>query len=1113
MHRRHQHGVATASWAWPQQPSRHAGLLDIGMYGGGYLTPSTGSLLFAKDTHDFVYATRSPLTQMLPRVRPWEPRPVERWPQETMLSKPIEARLNSGLAHLRAAYKEEWFPEDLVFGTAKEEGYRDYRLEYHDPFIGNVCAVGSFINLPVIATPAGPTGADLDIILIHHKQNQEPPFNMLAPKSTLISFSSPICQIATPPSRVGVELDEQFLVRTRGHVSIVAAPTDVPNAISRIEPEYVKIVDQIPSKPLACKDHTIHAAISPHIPNTYALMGDKGRIALWSRHFGSLKNKDESDLTIIRNDDLSSENDLDSWRRCAWGPHPRLLVVASRKKMELLDFRARATSTTLFTPRAQESIRAIQEDGPLSLAPFQTYIATSHQVACIDQRFAKAPLISWAHQGSRSWPCGLIAMDLASDQGNYTTVLTWEKRNAEIIAYNISLGANGTEPVPLTMEGSAQELPSFHSHSQYTGSSALRNPMKVWNVHNAGDGQLQQSVRPPLQGFGVIASSLLDVHDDDDDVHDSKAKQLSISRFSTLQYSATGAVYAQEIEMKLKEQGRQHEDSVISLKSTLETGEVDVASGNLLTSKLARDLVSGQELDEMQVIDELIAAAEQNVAPWKSKVKDTQELADDFVVSREEIHEHEELDMREMLVRAKRYLLFDWEKPHLDPKTGAAAMAEEGMRVISTSTAPPSMFDVLQAIGCSGLSMAERDSISDLIRQDIEQDPFLTTKGGQILHRKVIRTWPVLNLKVSTLLRDEQPAVDDITAFLEEMYPLPRPQVLKRSQAEESITSRFASLNIPANYTDGNESSDGLAGESQLRTDQDEKSNPEVWPAAEAHQMRQATIRRLAQELVLSTTVVVTTAVPAVESELEPTKRTERSPRFQHLFLNSSPNQSKAPEINLSSRCKSILDEWKVGTDPYEYKYVLPDGISGGQDEGEEENEEEKREREERLLRLRQKREKRSNKFASARHNDAGYNISAGGSASQPVGVVVSESETIRSGVADDDGHFSLPTVVSASQPAFVRSTAVAAAAAGSRTGTGVGAARAVLQTKSLSFSASLGPADDYSGSQSLSQDLPPSQSQEDSALMWGASQPVRGPFANRKIAKPKKAKARVQGF
>ncbi|KAF9575575.1 TATA box-binding protein-associated factor RNA polymerase I subunit C [Mortierella alpina] len=1048
---------------------------------------------------------------MLPRVRPWVPRPVEPWPQEeAVLSKPIETKLNIGLSHLRAAYTEDWFPEDLIFDTVKEEGYTDYKLEYHDPFIGNLCAVGSFINLPVVATPAGPTGADLDIILIHHKPKQKPPFNLLAPKSTLITFPSPICQIATPPPRAGIELDEQFLVRTRGHVSIVAAPTDVPDAISRIEPEYVKIVDRIPSRPLACKDHTIHAAISPHIPNTYALIGDKGRIALWSRHNGSLENKDGSDLTIIRNDHLDSEEDSDPWRRCAWGPHPRLLVVASRKKMELLDFRARATSTTLFTPRAQESIRAIQEDGLLNLAPFQTYIATSHQVACIDQRFAKAPLISWAHQGNRSWPCGLMAMDLASDQGNYTTVLTWEKRNAEIIAYNVSLGSNDKEPAPLTMEGSAQELPSFHSHSQYTGSSALRDSMKVWRVNNTGDGQLQQSIKPPLQGFGVVATSILDALNDGDDAHDLKASQLSISRFSVLQYSATGAVYAQEVEMTPKEKGAQHDDTFDLQKVILDTGEADVASGNLLTSKLARDLVSGQELDEMQVIDELIAAAEKNVAPWKSKVKEEQQLADGVMASREEVHEHVELDMRVMLLRAKRYLLFDWEKPYLDSEAGTAAKAEEGMRVISTSTTPPSMFDVLQAIGCSALSMVDRHSICDLIQQDIEQDPFLTTKGGQILHRKVIRTWPILDLKVGTLLRDEQPSVDDMTAFLEEMYPLPQPQALRQTRAEESITSRFASLNIPANSADSGELDDGSAGGSQMKINRDKQSNQDIWPASDARQMRQTTIRRLAQELVLATTVVVTTVVPAVESGLETTRRTERMPRFQHLFQNSSLGQSSPPQINLSSRCQSILDEWKVGTDPYEYKYVLPNGVTGGQDEGGLENDEEMKEREERLLRLRLRREKRSSKYAAARNNDAGYNISAGGSASQPVGVVVSELETIGSGVADDDGHFSLPTVISASQPAFVRSTAEAARL---RSGTGVEAGRTVSQTRSTSISASLGSVDNYTASQSLSQDLLPSQSQEDSALMWGASQPVRGPFANRKIAKPKKAKARVQGF
>lgn len=95
-------------------------------------------------------------------------------------------------------------PHDWFFDTAMQEGlaessFEDFALSIYDPFQGNVCAASSFIGLPVVATPAGPTGSDLSIILVGHKPKQQPPFTLIRPKSTLKPFLSPILQIAAPP--------------------------------------------------------------------------------------------------------------------------------------------------------------------------------------------------------------------------------------------------------------------------------------------------------------------------------------------------------------------------------------------------------------------------------------------------------------------------------------------------------------------------------------------------------------------------------------------------------------------------------------------------------------------------------------------------------------------------------------------------------------------------------------------------------------------------------------------------------------------------------------------------------------------------------------------------
>ncbi|KAF9178019.1 hypothetical protein BGZ50_008128 [Haplosporangium sp. Z 11] len=1215
---------------------------------------------------EFVYCRTSPLTQMLPRVRPYEPRSIESWPQEPFKSQlfmPVPKALRSDVPYLATAYMEDGMQGDILREALMDAGHEDYALSYYDPFMGNVCATGNYVGLPIVATPSGPTGSELAIALAQHKESQQPPLNLLAPKSTLIEFISPICQIATPPigSAVVNDDNEQILIRTRESVMIVMPPVGVPTKLSRIQPDYVQVADEISTRPLSCKDKTIHAAICPYTSNLYALVGDRGRVALWTRpqtgssshgmnrnngvsfsdngnnsdssiqrqsrrlklsNSSSLHHADERgelwalkktyedsrSLSIVRKEDSSGQANEDPWANCTWGASPSQLLVASRTGVDLLDCRSTVTQTSLFRPRAGETVRAIQEDR-LSLAPFQTYIATSYQIACIDQRFTKRPVLSWAHNMGRTMPSGIKAMDLVSDGSGYTTVLTWDNRNADITAYNVSLGSHGREPEAMSLMGRAQQLPSFHSHAHYTNTSSYRDPLKRRDYDTRPNGQLQQAMKPPLLGLAVLSSSSLTgehLAHDDNVSEGGMAGQLGCAKFSLLQYSLTGAVYAQEIELRTKQEVESIEsdvprDSILSADYHLGGGDMDIAADNILSSKLAQDLTSGQELDEIQVIDAMIKAAEGHVARWKREVKETEALVDQITGSVEEVWTHVELNLTSLLASIRTFLLTDREQS--SKEVDVEKKADEAMAFIMAAKSSLSMYDVLYGIRCSNLPWKEREAISRQVQDAIEYSPYGTTDAGEIIHRKVIRSWPLHAHQIAEILQDEQCSVDRITSFLADLYPLPkrRPlEVVAPQEIDQSLTKGIANLSIPSANSLLDDDVDVQQEEASMDVSEEnagESVDEElIWPSDEAYEIRTRTIQRVAQDMMLATTVVVRSLEPqesttaTKDAELNTSQQSYST--FQYLFQDtlSTGASPGAPKVMLSTRSRRIWDEWTVGEDPTNYVFRPLAATQSELNSSEEElDQEEQREREERLMALRRKREKRERKGSKARRNDPGYNINASGSASQPVsmGIVVEDHDRptflTQFGTVDEDGMYSLPTIASASQVKarsgvqkpktassslpIAKKTAGRLQASQSNVGNSGDSDGRGDSSESLKRLSSLGiplsmdrvkfqasfasedasqklwstsipnqsqQVDELSASQDMDRNIlfnasqgwsqNESQSQESGGgFVWGASQPVRGAFANRtgvstgvdsSAKKKKKKKAnRSQGF
>ncbi|KAG0246146.1 hypothetical protein B0O80DRAFT_57448 [Mortierella sp. GBAus27b] len=1141
---------------------------------------------------------------MLPRVRQWEPIPLRKF--EALPTMSLNAALKSQIRYLETEFADSGGVDTipLISNLIVEDIIQNEDLAYYDPFMGNLCAVGQFVGLPVIATPDGPGGSDLAITLAMPKPHQEPCFNFLAPKSALLSFPSPICQIATTPLFSGLEVvEEQVVVRTRESVTVVTPSSKVPSAISRINPSHINIAADISSTPPSCTDKTIHVSISPYSPNTYALVGDKGRIALWTPPIvtptmdtdgsasGSESNDNDSqegekgirdghnegdryqafqprirplttqslsDIFVVRKE-LAADDFLDPWRRCTWSAHPSQVVFASRRRLDLIDFRGPSSSTILFEGKDDEKIQAIQEGDRLRLAPFQTYIATSRQIACIDQRFTKRPVVSWAHQMDRGMPCGIMAMDLVSNDSNHSTVITWSKRNAEILAYNTTLGSSDLAPGFVTLNGRAQELPSFHLHAQYTNTNKLRDPLKRWESRNRSDGIPQHGAKPPLLGLAVLPTSILQ-DEEDPDSHQiiTGAKSKSISRFSLLQYAFTGAIYAQDLELKMETDRNNQTDALISVD---EDGSLtDAASGNYLSSEIARQLAKSGIQDE-EVIDMLIESGNINIAHWKHDVQEAEQV-DESIVGVGDLMPHVDLDLKRLLNTLKVSLLEDRADGESD--ADLESMLASATQTIRESFKPVTMFEIFEKIDCNHWSVGRRSVLAQAIQDKIERHPEMFIGSGRDRQSKVMQMWPKIGLEIDNVMTLD--SLDAIIKYLEDLYRLP--EVIANQDQEDkeqhpSITSQLANLSIP-----GDQSSSLVNGSA----DHDRPESQE-WPTEECRLIRRNAIHRLAYELKFSCTVITKTSELEDEterisnmSETKPQTVTAQTPEPEatasltpwsttlgRLRQQGGGNRVK---VRYSSRAKAILDDWNVGENPNDYTFVLSD-VARDQLREDEQDEEETNVQYERMTKLRRKREERERQAKAIRKADTDFLNNLTKSASLP-GLPTSGFNS----EVDDDGEPSLPTVFSASQP--VSMSKVKPSGSKSLKQTKMTSVRSKKQmslsqpadmkkerrarsplssSQDLFGSASFADTEvweatleveDYNMDEtytehvSVSQSYSQSQSQteilsqsQDAESMWGASQPVQGRFANRVATVNRgsgsggktKKKTRSQGF
>lgn len=305
---------------------------------------------------------------------------------------------------------------------------------------------------------------------------------------------------------------------------------------------------------------------------------------------------------------------------------------------------------------------------------------------------------------------------------------------------------------------------------------------------------------------------------------------------------------------------------------------------------------------------------------------------------------------------------------------------------------------MLHKIKADHLPMADRETISQRIQEYIDHTPYLL-HGIDFVHQKIIRTPLLPDSKLGELLEEKEPSQERIAEALEDMYPLPatRHMTLQTPQeSTDSISASLANLSIPGTRSSITVNFEGVDNQDDDRT--------QLWPTKEIQQARSQIIQRLSQNLYLSTITIF--REPEVDPE--PTQSSLERPKPKEMNLRYLVQESKeAQKVKIPAASIAILDEWD-DQDPSKYVYRPPPSSKAAQNSDDDEpDEEEIRKHEEHLLKLRKRREQRT--------AYKGPTISAKGSASQPV--MDGELTSSQANIPDEDGMFSLPTVISASQP------------------------------------------------------------------------------------------------
>ncbi|XP_005090000.1 uncharacterized protein LOC101861922 [Aplysia californica] len=259
----------------------------------------------------------------------------------------------------------------------------------------------------------------------------------------------PVFQISTASKH-----NSFICVRSRHKCVLIGTDTEDPleeKAVLDLEDEILSCVDP-----------------SPYVDNEIVMSNSTGTVYLWDIKAGKKK-------LLVK----QSKSDLqDRWTWCYFAGHPRQVVVADNKSVEMYDHRTKFLKGTEIFGLSPKFVRSTESVRSACNVGFPNHcVVTDNAVFLMDQRFPAVPVLSWNHELMMASPQYVKVFPSSSLAGGPTDrcsgdklLLVGAQQPAEVMCYPISVKSSSAPtasflPFRVSRPGEFAQRPEVLSQS------------------------------------------------------------------------------------------------------------------------------------------------------------------------------------------------------------------------------------------------------------------------------------------------------------------------------------------------------------------------------------------------------------------------------------------------------------------------------------------------------------------------------------------------------------------------------------------------------------------------------------------------------------------------
>ncbi|CAO3652852.1 unnamed protein product [Cunninghamella blakesleeana] len=395
--------------------------------------------------------------------------------------------------------------ESVRQSYSNNDSKKNAPINNNDPYRGNSLAIGSINNISYVLFPGGNSLCQLVInevdkqpIQLQAGFQQLNAINMpvgFMSNRVYFSLNSPILQIQISNAK-NTPKDSMIIgVRTLLSCFIIKIYQNKDKTLNIFTIHECKADRSLKQ---SCYFNKMTMCLSPFNINQYIVIGDNESLLFIDIPRATRDNPNgaiyEMELNISNVDDVQDN----VWKSCVFGPHPYSLIIASKKKVEYIDFRPSAVLPryTLFECNENDQIYALGKIK--SKNSYQYSISTEKLIHLLDVRYPNQPVISWNHQSMLDPPTFIEMISDLFDQ-NTVNIFCWSIETDTITQLQYKYSGR----LEYCEEGGAPYIkPAVYSLPQYF-------PIKQLTMRSLG-----QSYIIPIIGMHFYSGILKSDNDD-----------------------------------------------------------------------------------------------------------------------------------------------------------------------------------------------------------------------------------------------------------------------------------------------------------------------------------------------------------------------------------------------------------------------------------------------------------------------------------------------------------------------------------------------------------------------------------------------------------------------